>query len=349
MLDHRQPQPGALEFARQAAVDLAERLEQLVHVALRDANSGVADTHLQKMLIVTGWQREAVYWPVAAQNAHLCTRHLTHCEGHPAAGFAELHRIGQQVVDNLLGLAPIQFKHAEVGLGFQLQLDALQCGLLADDQQAVAQQFVQIDGFKLQQHHSGFDLGQVEDVIDQRQQVLAAVENVTDVAALGIGHVTDHAVFERLRKADDGVERGAQLVGHGGEKFGLHMAGVFQLDVFLFQRALEAFALGHVPGRGKHALELAVAIMKGCRVVGNHGFGAIVGAHGKLIVADLVFTEHPLDRGVGTCGVGEEVFAGRTDQFVAGSPGQRHHLFVDVGDDALRVGHHQRINVRFDQ
>ncbi|KPX91416.1 Unknown protein sequence [Pseudomonas meliae] len=55
--------------------------------------------------------------------------------------------------------------------------------------------------------------------------MLAAVEDIADVPSLGIGHVADHAVLERLGKTDDGVQRCAQLVGHGGKELGLHMAG----------------------------------------------------------------------------------------------------------------------------
>ena len=52
---------------------------------------------------------------------------------------------------------------------------------------------------------------------------------------------------------------------------------------------------------------------------------------------------------IGAGRVGEKVLARHANQFVPGAAGKRHHLFVDVGNDALRIRHHQRVDVRFDQ
>ena len=40
---------------------------------------------------------------------------------------------------------------------------------------------------------------------------------------------------------------------------------------------------------------------------------------------------------------------GGADQLFAGAAGERLHLLVDVGDDAQRIGGHQRVDVRLDQ
>ena len=47
--------------------------------------------------------------------------------------------------------------------------------------------------------------------------------------------------------------------------------------------------------------------------------------------------------------VGEEVPARRADQLITRASGQCDHLLIDIGDDALGVGRHERVNVRFDQ
>ena len=112
-------------------------------------------------------------------------------------------------------------------------------------------------GSRSSSHLAGFDLGQIEDVVDQREQVLAAAEDVADEAALLLGHLADQAVLEHLGEADDRVERRAQLVRHVGEELGLHPARVLELDVLLLQRLLEALELGHVARRGEHALQPA--------------------------------------------------------------------------------------------
>ena len=124
---------------------------------------------------------------------------------------------------------------------------------------------------QVERHLAGFHLGQIEDVVDQREQMLAAAEDVADEPALLIGQLADQAVAEHLGEADDGVERRPQLVRHVGEEFGLHAAGVFELDVLLLQRLLEALQLGHVARRGEHALQAPVAVVEGGRVVGHDG------------------------------------------------------------------------------
>jgi len=47
--------------------------------------------------------------------------------------------------------------------------------------------------------------------------------------------------------------------------------------------------------------------------------------------------------------IGEVVLERRADQLVASGTGQTLHLLVDVGDDAARIGGHQRIDVGFDE
>ena len=65
---------------------------------------------------------------------------------------------------------------------------------------------------QVERHLAGFHLGQVEDVVDQGEQVLAAAEDVADEPSLFIGHLAHQAVLEHLGKADDGIERRPQLV-----------------------------------------------------------------------------------------------------------------------------------------
>src|SRR3546814_20719363 len=63
------------------------------------------------------------------------------------------------------------------------------------------------------------DLGNVQDVVDQIEQHLAAG---MDVAGIGPVHVaaerTEHLLLHHLREADDRVQRRAQFVAHVGEE-----------------------------------------------------------------------------------------------------------------------------------
>ena len=52
---------------------------------------------------------------------------------------------------------------------------------------------------------------------------------------------------------------------------------------------------------------------------------------------------------LGPLRIGEVVLERRADQLVARATGERLHLLVDVGDDAGRIGGHQRVDVGFDE
>ena len=110
------------------------------------------------------------------------------------------------------------------------------------------------------------------------------------------------AVPEHLGEADDRVERRPQLVRHVGEELGLHPARVLELDVLLLQRLLEALQLRHVARRGEHALQPAVAIVEGGRVVGDDGQRAVPRARGELVVGDLALAQHAVDARLGAAG-----------------------------------------------
>ena len=60
----------------------------------------------------------------------------------------------------------------------------------------------QDDGGGLQVHAAGLDLGEVEDVVEQAEQVLGAAPDGGDVFALVFG---GGAIFEEGAEADDGV------------------------------------------------------------------------------------------------------------------------------------------------
>ena len=75
----------------------------------------------------------------------------------------------------------------------------------------------------------GLDLGQVEDLVEQLEEVLAGAQDVAEVLLLALVDLAEHAVEQHLREPDHGVERGAQLVRHAGEELGLVAADHLQL------------------------------------------------------------------------------------------------------------------------
>ena len=195
---HGQAQPGAAVFARQAAVNLAKGLKQLVQVLLGNADAAVLDADFKEFLVVALCQRKAAHQPVALQGANLTAGNAAGRQFDVTAVGRELHRVGQQVVDNLLGLSHVQARHAQVFTGLHFDVNALGGGLFFHDGQAVEQQALDVHRVKLQRHHAGFHLGQVQNIVDQRQQVPPAAENIANVFFLGFAELANEPVFERL-------------------------------------------------------------------------------------------------------------------------------------------------------
>ncbi len=89
--------------------------------------------------------------------------------------------------------------------------------------------------------------------------------------------------------------------------------------------------------------------MESCRIVGHDRFFTILGAYGQFIITHFVLGKNAFDRSVGTVRIGKEFFAGCANQFITRASGERDHLLIHIRDDALRIGHHECIDIRFDQ
>ena len=72
------------------------------------------------------------------------------------------------------------------------------------------------EGLQIKLHASRLDLGQVEDVVDQGEQVPPSAEHA--VERLKVLSCRLRILAQHLGDANDGVERRAQLVTHVGEK-----------------------------------------------------------------------------------------------------------------------------------
>ena len=84
----------------------------------------------------------------------------------------------------------------------------------------------QIEVVFVQFQLAGFDLGEVEDVVDQGQERLAAAAAGFDEAPLPL---VELGVAQQFRHADDAVQGRAQLVAHRGQELALGAAGLFGL------------------------------------------------------------------------------------------------------------------------
>ncbi len=84
---------------------------------------------------------------------------------------------------------------------------------------------------ELELHAAGLDLGEVEDVVDQREQMPSGLEHVVDVGELAFVELAEHLLVQHLAEADDRVQRRAQLVRHRGQEVGLVAARRLELAV----------------------------------------------------------------------------------------------------------------------
>ena len=135
----------------------------------------------------------------------------------------ELERIADQVEHHLAQPAGVAADHRhQLVRAFQAQAQALGLGPHGHQRHHVAHGFDQGEIGQLQLHPPGLDLGQVQDVIDQRQQALARTADQLGVLAL---LRVELARQQQPVHAQHGVERGADLVAHGGQEARLGLAG----------------------------------------------------------------------------------------------------------------------------
>ena len=149
-------------------------------------------------------------------------------------------------------------------------------------------QLVEIEIVEEQVHLAGLDLGDVEDVVDHRQQVLAGGADLLQVGDLLAAPVELRVLEQHLAVADDGVERRAQLVAHLGQELGLGAVGAlgFLLGMRELASAVASVALDLAQQLGLRVDDLGV-------VAGHHQH-----VHRRRERRDDADADHVLDRNV---------------------------------------------------
>ena len=122
-------------------------------------------------------------------------------------------------------------------------LDAL--GLRARSQQLdhLFDHAGKVEGPRLEIEAAGFDLGEIENFLDQREQRLAG-----GLHGLGIGGLfrRQRRIEQEIRHAENAVERRADFVADHGEEARLGAIGVFGLVARLAQHVLGMHPVGDV-------------------------------------------------------------------------------------------------------
>ena len=86
------------------------------------------------------------------------------------------------------------------------------------------QYIVQVEVHCLQLESAGFNLGEVQDVVDDTQQTVGAAIDLVDVVVLFGAELRFQC---QLRHTDNGVHRRANLVRHVGQEFRFGAGGLF--------------------------------------------------------------------------------------------------------------------------
>ena len=141
---------------------------------------------------------------------------------------------------------------------------------------------------------AGLDARQVQDVVDQREQVLAALPDRRQPRGAALGEAP--VVLQDLRVAEDRVQRRAQLVAHVGEE--LRLGGVGRLRAVARAQVLVVAQL-----EAQHQLlalivggdQLALALLQLAVGPGEAGQQqAHAGQRGEHLAGDIDHVEHVL-------------------------------------------------------
>src|ERR1700730_10137352 len=201
----RQAQSRSLALPRIVAPHLSELLEDGFLVLRSDAHARIGHRDLGHPIVQRGR------------------------EGDLTAFRSELDGIREQVQEHLLDFAllPLHLTQPRVNRHFEPQ--AVPSRPLPDQGEGIVEGGGEIEGLRLQLHAAGLDLGQVEDVVDEREEVLARRQDVVEVLLLVAMDLAEHALQQHLGEADDGIERRPELVRHVREEFALVSVGDLEL------------------------------------------------------------------------------------------------------------------------
>jgi len=178
-----QPQPRPFVVAGQARVNLDERPEQPLPIFCRNPDAGIPDGEPNDPLLPVGGDFQA--------------------DG-PLIG-GKLDRIAEQVDERLFQAAFIGLDERKVRLLLEGDHQALAAGILLDNVQAGLAKRPDDHRRDLQFDPARFNMRQVQNIIDNRQQAVAVPFHDVQNAALVLVERAIHFFLKRLRKPQNTV------------------------------------------------------------------------------------------------------------------------------------------------
>ena len=216
-----QPKAGAAVLARHGVVSLFEGIEEPGH--------GLGCNSNPRVLHFKAQQRRAVVFLLGVDLQHdvAMTRELDGVVGVIEQGLLQPSRVTQK-----MGRQVREFDEQAQALG----LDG--CG---QNRNHIAQHVTDGDGHFFQHKLAGLDLGEVQDVVDDAQQVSGRRVNLVQSVGL-LGRYTFEA--KEVGHAKDAVHGGADFVAHVGQEGALGDVGRFSLELGLDQKLIDGFNIG---------------------------------------------------------------------------------------------------------
>ena len=190
----------AAVFARGGCFGLRERLEESCQLLWRHADAGISHREGDQ---VSGGRRRAA------------------CGKRDGAARRELAGIGQQIEEDLADPRHVGADHAEVGGKIECERIPVLVDERSDGGRYGADGECEFEVLEMQFHPPGLDLGEVEHVVDQRQQVPAGVADLLQVGDVREVPLVGHLLLQHLAVADDRVERRTEFMAHARQELAL--------------------------------------------------------------------------------------------------------------------------------
>ena len=158
----------------------------------------------------------------------------------------ELAGIAEKVEQDLPHLGQIAVDRADlVGAAHHESVASL-LGQRGDGRRDAIDHGPQLEGLEIERHLAGFDLGKIEDVVDQAEQMLAGILDLAQVRHLRFAPGTLGVLEQDLAVTDDRVQGRAQLMAHAGDEVRLRAGRLLARPDRLVQLAFHALAVADV-------------------------------------------------------------------------------------------------------
>ena len=100
--------------------------------------------------------------------------------------FGEFRGVAQQIDQALLELHDVDTHHADIGRHVDLQAVGILVHQRRNQNAHFGHKLAEIDILQMNVHAAGLDLGEIEDVVDQTEQMLAGALDLDEIGLAGV-------------------------------------------------------------------------------------------------------------------------------------------------------------------